>query len=405
MLVAQGSELATQDALLKKLAIYPQICGMEMLIKTFAGLEEVLAQELRDLGAQQITPQKRAVRCEGDHNLLYRANLWLRTGIRVLVPVESFHADTEDNLYRQLLRVNWGSFLQLRQTFAIDVNTLSPQLTHSHFLALKTKDAIVDWFREHNNGKRPSVNTDDPDIRFHLHIDPRNEITLLLDSSGEGLHRRGYRTEGGEAPLNEALAAGLVLLSGYQGNEPFVDMMCGSGTLLIEAGMIAARQAPGLYRKFAFENWRDFFRPIYNDIKEEAKAARRPCPAPIIGVDNNFKAVRIADNNISAARLEDCIEVRRSSFQSFTPPPGPGWLIINPPYGLRVGHEEDVSGLYKAIGDKLKQDFAGYQAWIFSGNFEALKEIGLKPSRKIPLMNGPLECKLQGYELYLGSRK
>lgn len=375
---------------------------MEILVKTLAGLEDVLAQELTELGATAVEPLKRAVRCEGDHALLYRINLWVRTGLRALVPVATFTAGNENALYEQLRTLDWSKYLQIHQTFAIDVVTQSVRMRHSHFLSLKTKDALVDWFRD-KTGKRPSVNTESPDIRLHVHIDSTDRVTLLMDSSGDGLHRRGYRTDGGEAPLNEVLAAGMIKLSGWQPHLPLVDMMCGSGTLLIEGGLMATRTAPGLYRSFAFENWLDFSPALWQGIREEALAARRPHEVPIIGVDNNFKAIRIAENNIAAAHLQDSVRVRRASFQSYLPPLGPGTLVSNPPYDLRLA-SDDIVGLYREIGDKLKKDFSDYQAWLLSGNIPALKQVGLKPSRRIALLNGTIECKFYGFELYAGSK-
>lgn len=374
-----------------------------MLIKTFAGLEEILADELNALGANDIEIRKRAVSCVGDQSVLYRANLWLRTGIRILVPIHSFDAPNEDAIYEELQTLDWSKYIQLHQTFAIDALSQSVRFKHNHYLSLKTKDAIVDWFRD-RKGKRPSVNPRTPNLRFHLHVDHLHHATLLADSSGDGLHRRGYRTDGGAAPINEALAAGMVKLSGWEPQEAFVDFMCGSGTLLIEAAMIAANQAPGLYRKFAFQEWQDHDTNLWQDIKMEARQARRPHQVPIIGVDNNFKAIRIAENNINAAHLQSYIRVRRSKFQNYLPPEAPGTLISNPPYGLRV-ESDDIMELYQEIGDKLKKDFTGYKAWILSGNIPALKGLGLRPSRKIALFNGQLECKFHRFDLYQGSKK
>ncbi|MEL7220755.1 MAG: THUMP domain-containing protein [Bacteroidota bacterium] len=376
---------------------------MKLLIKTFAGLEEILADELHALGANDIEIRKRAVSCAGDQALLYRANLWLRTGIRILIPIHSFDARNENAIYEELKTLDWSEHLQLHQTFAIDALSQSTRFKHNHYLSLKTKDAIVDWFRE-RKGKRPSVNTRTPHLRFHLHVDHHHRATLLADSSGEGLHRRGYRTDGGAAPLNEALAAGLVKLSGWQPEEAFVDFMCGSGTILIEAAMIAANQAPGLHRKFAFQEWQDFDTNLWQDIKMEARQARRPHEVPIIGVDSHFKAIHIAENNIDAAHLQSYIRVRRSKFQNYLPPEAPGTLISNPPYGLRV-ESDDIESLYQEIGDKLKKDFTGYKAWILSGNIPALKTLGLRPSRKIHLYNGQLECRFHRFDLYQGSKK
>ncbi|MEM1214529.1 MAG: THUMP domain-containing protein [Bacteroidota bacterium] len=377
---------------------------MELLVKTLAGLEEVLATELRELGAENVTPLKRAVRCTGDQALLYRANLWLRTGLRILTPIAQFEAPNEQALYEQVRALDWEPYLQLNQTFAIDAVSQSARLKHTKYIALKTKDAIADWFREHKRGKRPNVNPREPDIRLHLHVDHHHQATLHLDSSGDGLHRRGYRTDGGMAPLNEVLAAGLVKLSGWTPDRAFVDMLCGSGTLLIEAGLIAANQPPGMHRSFAFENWSDFNAQLWQDIQQDARAQRRPHDLPIIGVDNHFKAIRSAENNIAAAHLQSYIRVRRTAFQKYLPPEAPGTLVSNPPYGLRVD-SEDLTELYQDIGDKLKKDFTGYQAWLFSGNIPALKAVGLRPSRRLHLLNGQLECKFHGFELYRGSRK
>ncbi|MEL6834810.1 MAG: THUMP domain-containing protein [Bacteroidota bacterium] len=376
---------------------------MKLLVKTLAGLEGVLADELQQLGAQNIEPLKRAVSCEGDLALLYRANLWLRCGIRILVPVFDFQVESEEELYQQLRTIDWSKYLQLHQTFAIDANSQSSRFRHNRFLAQKTKDAIVDWFRE-QHGRRPSVNPKSPDIRFHLHIDSRHQASFLLDSSGDGLHRRGYRTTGGAAPLNEVLAAGMIRLAGWKGDQPFVDMLCGSGTLLIEAAMITGNIPPGLLRSFAFQNWQNFDADLWQGIKSEARQSKRPPQQPIIGVDNHFKAIRIAENNIAAAKLQSYIRVKRSTFQQFLPPEGPGTLISNPPYDLRL-ETRDINGLYKEIGDRLKKEFTGYQAWLLSGNLEALKNVGLRPSRRIHLLNGQIACKFHKYELYSGSKK
>jgi putative N6-adenine-specific DNA methylase len=379
---------------------------MDLLIKTLAGLEPVLAEELTELGAQEVTLLKRAVRCSGAQELLYRANLELRTAIRVLIPQRQFEVASEQDWYDYLREIDWSTYLNLQQTFAIDVVTQSAQLNHSHYLALKAKDAIVDWFRENNRGKRPSIDTKNPAIRFHLHLDSLNQASFLLDSSGDGLHRRGYRTGGGMAPLNEVLAAGMLRLAEWRPDLPLVDFMCGSGTILIEAGQWAARIAPGLRRRFAFQNWSDYNADLWQELLAAARDRQQAIEVPIEGVDKHFKAFRVAEQNIAAAGLEGQISVRRMSFERFTPSQaGRGMLIINPPYGLRVEEEAAMPALYQAIGDKLKQDFTGYTAWILSGNAAALKHVGLRTSRKIALMNGQLECKFQRYDLYVGSKK
>lgn len=379
---------------------------MKMVIKTLAGLEEVLAKEVSQLGGQSVEVLKRAVSCEGDQAFLYRANLHLRTALRILVPLATFQVDNEQDWYYFLRdHVKWTDHLQLSQTFAIDVVTQSAQLSHSHFLSLKAKDAVVDWFRDNFRGKRPSVDTKLPAIRIHLHLDSLNEATLLLDSSGDGLHRRGYRTGGGMAPLNEVLAAGMLQLAEWTPEQALVDLMCGSGTILIEAAQIAAKIPPGSRRHFAFQNWQDFDASLWQTIKQEAADSQQAVEVPLTGTDKNFKAIRVAQQNAAAAGLDGQINFKRMNYQRFKPEQQEGMLITNPPYGLRVEEEEDMMAFYQEIGDKFKQDFTGYTAWVLSGNMDALKMLGLRPSRKIALMNGQLPCKFQRYDLYEGSKK
>ncbi|MCB0637763.1 MAG: class I SAM-dependent RNA methyltransferase, partial [Lewinella sp.] len=262
---------------------------MEMLVKTLAGLEEVLAREITDLGGQDVEVQTRAVTCQGDRELLYRLNLWLRTGLRVLVPIHQAQISNEQELYDSVREIDWGQYLTPDHTLAVDANTQSAQLDHSHFLALKTKDAVCDWFRD-RTGRRPSVDTRHPHLRIHLHLDSLNHMTVLLDSSGDGLHRRGYRDQGGGAPLNEVLAAGLVLLSGWERDTPFVDFMCGSGTILIEAASYAYHLPPGRNRRFGFERWLDHDREAWQTIKHLAKDQERAFPHAIVGNDRDFRA-------------------------------------------------------------------------------------------------------------------
>lgn len=376
---------------------------MKMLIKTFAGLEEVLAREITQLGGQNVNQLTRAVSCEGDQPLLYRLNYWLRTGLRVLVPIHERDITDERDLYEAVREIDWGRYLTPDQTLAVNANTQSAQLNHSHFLSLKVKDAVADWFRD-RTGRRPSVDLEHPHLRIHLHLDSLNHMTISLDSSGEGLHRRGYRDRGAAAPLNEVLAAGMVQLSGWQGDMPFVDFMCGSGTILIEATSFAYGLPPGRHRRFGFERWGDFSRDLWEDIKAGAEEKAKVFSHPIIGNDKDFRAVKLAHQHIYGAGLEGKIEIQRGPLRHFTPPDGPGWLISNPPYGLRIV-TPDIDALYQEMGDKLKSDFSSYTAWILSGNLEALKQVGLRPSRKISLLNGQIPCKFQRYEMYEGTKK
>ncbi len=376
---------------------------MEMIVTTMAGLEEVCARELEQAGAQEIEILTRAVSCVADWSVVYRANLWLRTGLRVLLPISRFEISNEQDLYHAIREIDWSEYLKIDRTFAIQANTQSARLNHDRYLALKTKDAIADWFRD-KTGKRPSVDTRTPDLLLHLHVDSLNRCTLSLDSSGQSLHRRGYRTSGGEAPLNEVLSAGLVMLSEWKADTPFVDFMCGSGTILIEAAGVAYNLPAGRLRRFGFQRWLNFDKELWHSIQEEAKSLATDFPHPIVGNDRNFRSVRIADQNIEAAGLRGKIKVQRGNFMRFRPPTGPGWAIMNPPYDLRI-EDSQIDGLYEKIGDKLKSDFTDYTAWILSGNLPALKKVGLRTSRKIPLLNGKIECKFQRYELYAGSRK
>lgn len=376
---------------------------MQLIAKTFFGLEGVLAEELKALGASNIQLLKRAVHFEGDKALMYRANLELRTALRILLPIRSFRARNPEELYRQVLRVNWSKYLNIDQTFAIDAVTNSEFFRHSKFAALKTKDAIADQFRK-RSGRRPDVNPHYPDVRINLHIF-NQQCTLSLDSSGDSLHKRGYRTDSTTAPINEALAAGMILLSGWRGETDFLDPMCGSGTLLIEAAMIAGNIAPQFQRKaFGFLRWKNFDRKIWTEVKAQEKQRRRPIACQILGADKDFKAVSAAGHNSYAVQLEAHIKVQRSTFAKLPPPEAPGMLITNPPYDERL-QSADIGALYKSIGDRLKQAYPGWVAWMISSNMPALKKVGLKAAKKYILFNGPLECKFQKYDLYKGSRE
>lgn len=375
---------------------------MEYIVKTMAGLEEVLASELKALGVEP-TVLKRAVSFNGELEHLYRANFELRTAIRVLQPVSVFRARTEDELYRKIGAIDWSEYMKLEDTLAVDGAVNSPYFRHSKYVALKTKDAIVDQFRN-NTGRRPDVDINNPKLRINVHIGDET-VTVALDTSGESLHKRGYRHETLEAPINEVLAAGMILLSGWQGDSNFIDPMCGSGTILIEAAMYAMHLPPQWQRNhFGFMSWRNFDRTLWEKVKAEALAKKQSFDHQFLGFDQDFKAISVSRRNAMSAGLEEELAFQRSTFQRLTPPPGPGIVVMNPPYDERLGID-DIKVFYKEIGDRLKQAFSGYQAWIISSNPEAVKSIGLKSSRKYVLFNGPLECRFLGFDLYEGSRK
>ncbi|UOR06505.1 THUMP domain-containing protein [Hymenobacter aerilatus] len=379
-----------------------------MTATTQFGLEEVLADELHQLGAHIERVGQRAVEFSGDKQLLYEAVLWCRTAMRILVPFAGFYARDEKALYREVGRIDWQEFIGPDQTFAITAVVNKSSFEHSLFVAQLTKDAIVDQFRN-RTGQRPSVDVKNPDIRLHLHM-LENEVTLSLDAAGDSLHRRGYRQGTNVAPLNEVLAAGLLLLTGWDGKKTLIDPMCGSGTLLTEAALIAQRIAPGLYHqgKFGFENWPDFEAALWESVQLDARQARLEEPqAYLAGSDISREYIDLARENVAAADLEDFIRlgVRDVAEAKAPTKETPGIVIMNPPYGERIGQESEMETLYRTIGDTLKSGFQDYDAYIFTGNLEAAKRIGLKTSRRVPLYNGPIECRLLKYELYRGTRK
>ena len=374
----------------------------ELIAKTFMGLEPVLAKELTQLGANDVEIGRRMVSFTGDKEMMYRANFQLHTAIRILKPIRHFRAKSADDVYEEIKKIDWTEFLGTDKTFTVDSVVFSEEFRHSKFVSYKVKDAIVDQFRE-KTGKRPNISVANPDIRLNMHI-AEDKCTLSLDSSGESLHRRGYRQESVEAPLNEVLAAGMILLSGWQADTDFIDPMCGSGTLLIEAALIAKNMAPGLFRKeFAFEKWPDFdadlFDEIYNDESQEREFNHK-----IYGYDIDMKAVNTARMNVKAAGLSDIITVEQQDFKNFTQPANKSIMISNPPYGERIS-TPDLLGTYKMIGERLKHQFKGNDAWILSYREECFDQIGLKPSIKIPLYNGSLECEFRKYQMFDGKLK
>lgn len=376
----------------------------KMIAKTFKGLEEVLAGELVEIGANNVQLERRAVSFTGDKSLLYRANMFLRTASRVLVPIATFKAKDADAVYEEAKQIDWSKYMSLQTGFQIDATVYSETFRHSRYVTYRVKDAIADWWNE-REGKRPNVKLTNPDLCLNVHI--ANEVvTISLDSSGESLHKRGYRVANTEAPINEALAAGMLLMAGWKGETDFYDPMCGSGTLLIEAALIAQNIAPGIFRKsFAFEKWPDFdkelFEDIYNDDSHE-----RAFEHHIYGSDASFYAVQQALKNIKSAGQQRCIEVKQIRLQEIKrEEQKPALVMVNPPYGERLAQDKDVMRLYGDMGTAFKHQFTGSTAWVISSNEDALKCIGLKPSQRIKLMNGELECWFNKYELFAGERK
>lgn len=377
-----------------------------MLAKTFKGLEQVLAKELIELGANNVQIERRAVSFTGDKRMLYTANFCLRTASRVLVPIATFKAKKTDDIYEQVKLLDWAQYMTAKTTFQIDATVYSDLFRHSQFITYRVKDAIVDWWIEHG-GVRPSVQLSNPDIYLNVHI-AGDTVTLSLDSSGESLHKRGYRVANTQAPINEALAAGMLLLAGWQGQSDFYDPMCGSGTLLIEAALIARNIAPGIYRKgFAFEKWASFdadlFEDVYNDDSRE-----RDFQHKIYGSDAGFYAVQVANKNIQSANLQRDIEVKQIRIEELklADQSTEGALVMmNPPYGERLSQDKNVLRLYQDMGTALKHQFCGATAWIISSNEEALKCVGLRPAKRIHLINGDLDCLFNQYVLFSGDRK
>jgi putative N6-adenine-specific DNA methylase len=366
------------------------------------GLEPVLAKELTQLGANDVKIGRRMVSFTGNKELMYRANFQLHTAIRILKPIRHFKAQSADDVYEEIKKIDWTTYLDDDKTFAVDSVVFSEEFRHSKFVSYKVKDAIVDQFRE-KTGKRPNISVANPDLRLNIHI-AEDQCTLSLDSSGESLHRRGYRQESVEAPLNEVLAAGMILLSGWKGDTDFIDPMCGSGTILIEAALIAKNMAPGLFRKeYAFEKWPDFdaelFDEIYNDESQE-----RDFQHHIYGYDVDIKAVNTALLNVKAAGLTNDITVKQQDFKDFKQPNNKSIIVTNPPYGERIS-TPDLLGTYRMIGERLKHEFKGNDAWILSYREECFEQIGLKPSIKIPLYNGSLECEFRRYQMFDGKFK
>lgn len=378
--------------------------NFKMVAKTLFGMEELLAQELRQLGASAIEIGVRNVSFEGDTGFMYKANLCCRTAIKILKPITAFNIFTEEDLYKKIYEMPWEDYMDVKGSLAVNATVFSDVFTHSQYISLKTKDAIVDRFRD-RVGTRPDVDLDHPTLRINIHID-RNICTVSLDSSGESLHKRGYKVESTLAPINEVLAAGILMLSGWQGQCNFLDPMCGGGTILTEAAMIACNIPPNLNREeFGFETWPGFDVDLYEKIEEAALKKVRDFPHKIYGYDNDPVAIHKAKENIKSANLQDFIELKEQDFfQSKKEQDKSLYMVFNPPYDERIS-VNDVEEFYGSIGNTLKRNYPGTQAWMITSNMEALKFVGLRPSRKIKLFNGKLEAKLVKYEMYEGSRK
>ncbi len=376
---------------------------MKIHIKTLFGLENVLAEEIDQLGGQNVKPAKRSVNCEGDMEFLYKANLNLRTALKILVPVHTFRAQNETELYQQVMKHDWSKYLSSSQTFAIDNTVRSEYFRHSKYAALKTKDAIVDQFRN-KTGKRPSVDVKKPDVKFDLYAF-KDQFTISLDSSGEPLNKRGYRFPGHEAPINEVLAAGMLKLAGWEKRIPLYDPMCGTGTILIEAALMGQNIPPQISRHdFAFKNWNSFHLPTWNKVISEAKANIRKSRLQIFGGDIDGDTILIANKSLRKMKLSDAVDIRKIAIETHRPKTPNGLVITNPPYGERIGRT-NTNEFYKSMSDILKNHFSGFDVWLISSNMEALKHFRLRPSKKIVLFNGSLECKFEKYEMYTGSRK
>jgi len=378
--------------------------NFKMLAKTLFGFEELLAKELLTLGAREIKVGVRNVSFVGDIGFMYKANIALRTTVRILKPIKSFKVISEEDLYNKIQLIEWEQYLKLDGTFAIDAVTNSEKFTHSYYLALKSKDAIADYYRD-KYGRRPNVDVKHPDLQINIHIQ-KDTCTVSLDSSGDSLHKRGYRSATNIAPINEVLAAGLVLFSGYDGTQNFIDPMCGSGTILIEAAMIANNIPANINRKeFGFEKWNDFDEDLFNTIRNSLLKKVKESYAEILGYDKAPSAIRKATDNIKNAHLEDFIKVKQANFfETQKEIEGKTIILFNPPYGERL--EIDVPAFYKEIGNTLKRSYTNTNAWLITSDFEnGLKNVGLRTSKKIKVFNGKLECRLVKYEMYEGSKK
>ena len=375
----------------------------KIIAKTFQGLEEVLAKELINLGANDVEIGRRMVSFTGDQEMLYKANFCTRTAVKILKPIKEFKATDADEVYEVVKQMNWEQYMDVKNTFLVDSVIFSENFRHSKFVAYRVKDAIADYWRDKTDGDRPNVGISNPDIRINVHI-AEDDVTISLDSSGESLHQRGYKTATVQAPINEVLAAGLIMLTGWDGECDLIDPFCGSGTILIEAALIALNVYPGVFRKeYAFEKWKDFdadlFDRIYNDDSQEREFEHK-----IYGYDINRQAVQIATDNVLNAGVKDVVSVEQRDFYEFEQPVEKAIMITNPPYGDRIT-SDDIFDLYETIGRNLKHNFVGNDAWIISHHEELFAKIGFRASTRFALFNGSLECEFRKYQIFNGSLK
>jgi 23S rRNA (guanine2445-N2)-methyltransferase len=376
---------------------------MKFIAKTLFGLEEVLAEELISFGAVDVQVVNRAVTFHGDMNLLYKVNYCVRTALSILMQVADFRIKSKDDLYNSGLKVEWEKYLNVDDTFSIVPVVNSPHFGHTGYAGLLLKDAIADYFRN-KTGRRPDVDTRDPRILINLHIS-NNLVTLSIDSSVVPLFKRGYRQEQAIAPINEVLAAGILLLSGWSASANLIDPMCGSGTFPIEAGLIACKIPPGKFRQFfGFQRWKNYDDELFEKIKLEAERSIIPSPVKIFGSDISGEVIQFAQANVLSAGLSDIVGLRVADITDTETPGENAYVFLNPPYGQRLQLDE-IDSLYSTIGTTLKHNFHGATAWLISSNMESVKKVGLKPGKKVTLFNGALECTLLKYEMYQGSKK
>jgi putative N6-adenine-specific DNA methylase len=379
---------------------HEQITNNNYFATVAPGLETIAAKELENIGAKEVKTDVNGVHFQGDRSLLYRVNLWARTIYRVLVTIANVKAFNAEQLYRSVQKIDWNEYILSNQTLAVNCTGGNKNLNHTHFTALQIKKAIVDLQRK-NTGQRSNVDTDNPDILINAHI-YQNRCFLSLDSSGSSLHRRGYRPAMGLAPLKESLAAALLEFAEWKPELPFLDPLCGSGILPIEAALKSLNIAPGLYRQnFGFQNWQDFDRSLWQKILQEAQDSQRNLLfSPIFGSDSDAEIIEQAISNARLCNLGDRIQFSQKQLSEIEAPADRGVIICNPPYGKRIGEEQELESLYKLLGDVFKQRFKGWTAYILTGNKELAKKVGLKASKRIPVYNGSLPCTLLKYELY-----
>ena len=371
---------------------------MRLVVKTLFGLEDILAQEIKELGGKDIEVSKRAVAFYGNKRLMYQSNYCLRTGLRVMQSIHAFKAYNEDDLYEKVKAFGWSNYMNVDQTFAVDSTVFSKKFTHSKYAALKVKDGIVDYFRKECQ-KRPNVNVENPDVRFNVHI-AGTDVIISFDSSNESLHKRGYRVRNHKAPLNEVLAAGMLKIAKWDTSIPLYDPMCGSGTILIEAAMAGRRIPAGYFRKkFGFETWTNFDEELWNEVKEEANGKMIEPKLQLFGSDIMALSVDMAKEAVIEAKLEKDINLIRRSFERYKPQTPTGMVITNPPYGERI-KKEDIDAFYQLIGNRFQEAYENFDCWMISSNIMAYKHVGLHASDRVKLFNGPLECEFRKYNIY-----